>query len=286
MFSNQKSIILYGKTYGAKSISKLIGSVIFFAALIVVYSQGVQAASLTVPFTFQLPSSSDIASIEQGVSPTVLAQIGPDVNLNFSETAQSFHTGRLWASVVNPHLEPCVTDVALRVTGDFSVTHIANSIPPPLPNPADQPEIVDVMGDNLGNFTGVLANDFDFAVGNTLPIVLPSTPTTVAAVNAGFKILSYVETRDDVVQGGAQASFHYSGTPQLELTYDDSACPVPVVPVIATPASVVTNVKPSGQTLAETGSNQTALLSLGVGSVVLSAGAMLLVKRHSAYLLK
>lgn len=184
-------------------------------------------STLTVPMTIRPADSTEIAGFESLLKPTILPQNGPNINTNFTETKTSYHTGRLWTAYSNVTLEQCDSNVSVAIAGDHQFTHVANS--GPHITPGDDPEagalIVD--GNNTQMIGDAVGGRVDMYVGETVKVVSPEIATSVALVNSGIKVVMFVETRDDVSQNGVQASFRYSGTPQLKIWYDHSGCDVP-----------------------------------------------------------
>jgi len=215
-----------------KNINPPTSRLVFGLVVVVVIGltgKTVNAASQTLPMTIRPANSSETATLNSLILPTVLPQSGANINTGFIETQQGAHVGRSWVAEVTPTLSSCAANPTIQIGGNHLVTHVANSVSP-LPTPSDQPEAGALLLAGSGTSYGPVAGNTDLAVGASLNFVTSSaSPATVVDINSGIKILLYVETRDDTSQNGAQASFTYSGIPQLQISYDDSACPVTTV---------------------------------------------------------
>lgn len=180
--------------------------------------------TVTVPMTIRAANSTETAGFETLLEKTVLPQNGPNINTSFTEIARPIHTGRLWTAYSNAKLAACDTNVSIAIVGDHQVTHLANS--GAFVKAGDEPEVggLIVDGNNTQMIGDAVGGEADMYVGQTIKFVSPEISTTVALVNSGLKIVMYVETRDDQTQKGVQASFRYSGTPQLKIWYDHTGC--------------------------------------------------------------
>lgn len=188
------------------------------------------AASLNFPMTLRPATSGEATAIEGTVLPVVLPiNNGANINTDFSEVSQQIHTSRMWVAEATPVLPECALSPTIQLVGNHSFTHVANS-GPLLNNPTDEPEAGATLLTGNGSLIQPIYANGDMAVGAVASVVSSgSFPTTVTDLSSGVLILMYVETRDDVSQGGVQASFTYSGTPQLLVEYDDSECPQDVI---------------------------------------------------------
>lgn len=180
--------------------------------------------SVIIPMIIRPADTTETQGLESLLEPTVYPQFGPNVNTGFSETAKNYHTGRSWVLDAQTELQSCDTNVVFSIEGNHKFTHVANS--GPLINASDEPEVggLVVDGKNSQMLEDAIADDVDMPVGKTYDVVAPPVGTTVAVANSGIKVVMYVETRDDISQRGVQASFTFSGTAQLHVTYDHSGC--------------------------------------------------------------
>ena len=214
--------------YGTKThltlLKHLLAVFSFFTAMILTYASPVQAASQTIPMTIRPANANELSSLSTNLLPVVLAQNGSSINTGFTETSQTVHTGRSWAAETQVTLPECVTNITISVTGSHTITHVANSAT--LTNPGDEPEAGIYFLDSANSPLATTIGSADLAIGGTIIGNFSSFSTTRTILSNGVKLLGYVETRDDVSQGGIQASFTYTNIPQLVVAYDDSACPV------------------------------------------------------------
>ena len=194
-------------------------------SLITLAPVSTSAASLSFPMTLRPANSGEVTAIEGTVLPVVLPiNNGANINTDFSEVSQQIHTSRMWVAEATPVLPECAQSPTIQLVGNHSFTHVANS--GPLQNLSDEPEAGATLLTGNGSLIQPIYANGDMAVGAVANITSSgSFATTTTDLSSGVLILMYVETRDDVSQDGVQASFTYSGTPQLLISYDDSECP-------------------------------------------------------------
>ena len=242
--------------------------------------------TITEPMTLRMANTSELAVVEDGLGATILPfdpELGADINPGFFEIDMPYHTGRAWVGEKDITLDACAKNIEVAITGDYKITHIANS--GPLVNVGDEPEAGAALV-NAGS-SEVLASggvDDNLAVGGSINVAVEKTSITLEKFNAGLKLALYVETRDVISQQGVNASFTQTGTPILEVTYDNSDCDTGVtvettIPVNVGGESVARAADATeGATLPFTGSSSTYLaiasisvLALGIGVFIFGA---------------
>ncbi len=205
--------------------------------------------SIVIPMTTRFANPTETAGMETVAGQTIYPQFGSNINGSYSETSKDVHTGRSWVVEAKPNLQACDTNVTFSIEGNHTFTHVGNN--GPLVKAGDEPEVGGLIvdgGDTTLLKEEAVAPDVDMAIGKTLPVIASPTEISVALANTGIKVIMYVETRDDRDQKGVQASFTYTGTAQLRITYDHSGCNIPTT----TAASTTKNKAPAKKSAATT----------------------------------